>query len=1132
MNVYTRKRSIPIASTLVGLLLIIASCSTQKNTASTRWWQAFNARYNTYFNGAQAYIDGSLEKENGNKDNYTELLPLYTVANKGSREIGKSHFERAIEKSKKAIQRHSIKRKPEWNKTRKKTEKDIEWLNRREYNPFLWKAWMLMGRSQFHKGDFDEAASTFSYMSRLYEGQPAIYGKARAWLAKCYIEQDWMYDAEDVIRNYLRDSVNWRAQKEWNLTLTDYYLHTGDYAQAATYLQRVIKQEMRKKQKAREYFLLGQLYTRLQKREDAYRAYRRVIRQNPPYELEFNARIAMTEVMSHHNEKQMIARLKRMAANDNNKDYLDQVYYAIGNIHLNQQDTANAISAYEKGVEKGTRSGAEKGTLLLRLGNLYWQRQQFSDARRCYNAAIGMLDRDHNEYEQLSQRSIVLDQLVPYTEAIHLQDSLQALANMSEEERNAAIDRVIEDLKKKEREQKRQQQEAEAEQIQQQNAGTGLDIPGRNITPTTQQQDAVWYFYNPLAVAQGKTAFQQQWGKRENIDDWQRVNRTVVGNFDAPEDDLTPQQQDSIRQQQAIQDSISNAKDSVQNDPHRREYYLKQIPFTPEKKAESDIIIMQSLHQAGVILKDKLNNLYLSKNHLQRLKEQYGDQYENMDDVYYHMFLLYSRLDRHEEAQAYILLLRQKYPESKWTALLTDPYYQRNAIFGAQIEDSLYTATYIAFKENRYQEVLTNARMAKEQFPMGANRDKFLFLSGMTQLNKGNTEACKADLNNVVADYGGSRISELAGMILNGINAGRRVYGGQFALENMWNMRTEILQESSDSTQQRTLTAERNTPFAFLLMYNADSVSENKLLFEMAKYNFTNYMVRNFDIVIEQYADLSRMRFNGFRSFDEAHLYANQLHANHELRPLLEKTTPLIISEANLQLLGNTFTMEEYGDFYSKHFAPIKVTNLYLLTEPAELGDEKSMEDIVPNLPDDEEEEDEAATQDEQTTVMEEENTLVEEPENTIEELEYSPTPEESATIEEENTTIIEENIAPLEENIVTEETIEEEEREQEEPVFIEQEAPVSQPATPQQPAPQPQENTAVENPEAITPSTTLPPQPQEPAKKEVEEENEFEVIFTEDILPASAAPNTKQPTAPPPPIEEEEDEYYELEGV
>ena len=78
---------IPLLSII--LLIGIGSCSTQKNTAKSRWWHSFNARYNTYYNGTLAYIDGSLEKENGNKDNFTEMIPLYTVSNKNSRELGK-----------------------------------------------------------------------------------------------------------------------------------------------------------------------------------------------------------------------------------------------------------------------------------------------------------------------------------------------------------------------------------------------------------------------------------------------------------------------------------------------------------------------------------------------------------------------------------------------------------------------------------------------------------------------------------------------------------------------------------------------------------------------------------------------------------------------------------------------------------------------------------------------------------------------------------------------------------------------------------------------------------------------------------------------------------------------------------
>ena len=321
MDILNKRHIIPLIA--VAVLLLAAGCSTEKNTSQSRWWHSFNAKYNTYYNGSLAYIDGSLEKETGNKDNFTEMIPLYTVGNKTSKELGKAKYDVAIEKCQKAIKLHSIKRRPEWTKNRQKTERDVEWLNRKEYNPFLWKAWMLMGRSQFMKGAFDEAASTFAYMSRMYATQPAIYGRARAWLAKCYIEQDWVYDAEDVISKMRRDSMHWRAQKEWDYTYADYYIHTQRYEEAIPYLRKVIRHEMRRKQKARQWFLMGQMEAALGHKEKAYQAYKHVVRLNPPYELEFNARIAMTEVMAGGQAKKMVRRLKRMAASDNNKDYLD-----------------------------------------------------------------------------------------------------------------------------------------------------------------------------------------------------------------------------------------------------------------------------------------------------------------------------------------------------------------------------------------------------------------------------------------------------------------------------------------------------------------------------------------------------------------------------------------------------------------------------------------------------------------------------------------------------------------------------------------------------------------------------------------------------------------------------------------
>ena len=923
------------------IALILTGCSTQKNTAQSRWWHAFNAKYNTYYNGTLAYIDGSLEKETENKDNYTEQIPLYTVSNKNSREIGKANFDRAIEKCEKAIHQHSIKRRPEWTKNRRKTAKDIEWLSRREYNPFLWKAWMLMGRSQFYQGDFESAAATFSYMSRLYATQPAIYGKARAWLAKCYIEQNWNYDAEDVIRNMLRDSIHWRAQKEWDYTFADYYIHTGNAEQAIPYLRKVISHEMRRKQKAREWYLMGQLQASIGNKKEAYKAFRHVIRQNPPYELAFNARIAMTEVMAKDNAGKMISRLKRMAASDNNKEYQDQIYYAIGNIHLSRKDTLQAITAYEKGNQKSTRNGIEKGVLLLHLGDLYWTKEKFSDARRCYGEAIGLLDKDRKDYQQLANRSKVLDELVPYTDAVQLQDSLQQLARMSEKERNAAIDRVIDALKKKEKEERNRKAEEEAESTLRQDGGNfannnfaNNNSPQKNNENSTNTPaNGQWYFYSPLTVSQGKAQFQKLWGKRDNVDNWQRINKTVVANA-AGAEEMTDEQRDSLAQAAEQEELLKQTSDSAVNDPHRREYYLAQIPFTPEQLAESNKLLEDGLYHAGVIFKDKLDNLPLSRKSLLRLVNNHPD-YAHLDDAYYHLYLLYSRERKPEMAQTYLQKLKAEYPESQWTTLLSDPYYAENAKRGVQIEDSLYTLTYQAFRDGEYDKVERNAQISRNRFPDGANRDKFLFIGGLSKLNDGDIKSCLADLKEVVSKYPDSRLSEMAGMIINGVDAGRRLYGGKFDLNDVWTRRSIELNDR-DSTRQKGYSPERNASFVFLLAYDPDKTNENQLLFEMAKYNFTSYMARYFDINIEDLEGLHRMQISGFNSYDEARQYANAVYQQPAIKRLLGNVRAYVISEPNLKLLGTSHTYEEYEKFYSKHFAPLPVSKLPLLLEPAE----------------------------------------------------------------------------------------------------------------------------------------------------------------------------------------------------
>ncbi len=203
---------------------MLTGCSTKKNTRGSRFWHAFNARFNTYYNGTLAFEEGMQAQEKGNKDNYTDFIPYFTVGNEQSRKIGTSNYKTAITKSQKAIQLHSIKKKPAMKGGKKLSPKQKAYRSREEFNPFLKHAWLMMGKAQFRQGEFIEAASTFSYITRHYAAEPLVANEARTWLARCYAGVDWFYDAEDVIDKIKRDTINSRVRKSLDATMADLLL--------------------------------------------------------------------------------------------------------------------------------------------------------------------------------------------------------------------------------------------------------------------------------------------------------------------------------------------------------------------------------------------------------------------------------------------------------------------------------------------------------------------------------------------------------------------------------------------------------------------------------------------------------------------------------------------------------------------------------------------------------------------------------------------------------------------------------------------------------------------------------------------------------------------------------------------
>ena len=348
-----------------------------------------------------------------------------------------------------------------------------------------------------------------------------------------------------------------------------------------------------------------------------------------------------------------------------------------------------------------------------------------------------------------------------------------------------------------------------------------------------------------MLVIQGRQDFQKRWGKRPNEDNWRRSNRTVVSDFAEEEgenaDSLAELPADSLAEEPA---------DSAALDPHERAYYLAQIPFSEEARAASDAIIQDGLFNAGIIEKDDLEDFPLAAETLNRLTSQYKG-FDRLAEAYYHLFLLYSRWGRPAEAEEARSQMALLYPDHELTRLVTAPDFERTARYGREIEDSLYAATYRAYRLRDTLSVSRNFQVSTEKYPSGLNRPKFIFVHALSRLATAPRQELLTELRDLLSQFPESDVSPMAGMIVKGLESGRQFGSGTFDLGSLWDRRTA----SADSLAQglaegAAFTAERHAPFLFVLAYPTDSLDDRQLLYEMAHFNFATFVVRGFDMEV------------------------------------------------------------------------------------------------------------------------------------------------------------------------------------------------------------------------------------------------------------------------------------------
>ena len=346
-------------SALSLFMLTMLGCSNKKNTAISRGYQAMTTRYNVYYNGRESLEKGKENIENAYKPDYSQILKMYPVGDKSTKGAAFSQCNRALDKCQTAIKLHSMRKKPVKKPGKMKDPDYAAFYAQEEFNSKMDDVWMLMGEAKYYNEDFLGASATFTYVEKHFSVHKDLVVKASIWRARALMEMDWLYEADEILSNISDDDLNFENQEFYAAAMANLRLKQNEKAEALKYLKQAIPSAENRKEKTRFYFIAAQLNQDLGHNDVAYAYYDSVIRKCPDYEMQFNARIRQSEVVPGDlaNTDRIVAKLKKAAKSSKNKDYLDQIYYAIGNVYLTKGDTATAIKNYIVSAESSTRNG-------------------------------------------------------------------------------------------------------------------------------------------------------------------------------------------------------------------------------------------------------------------------------------------------------------------------------------------------------------------------------------------------------------------------------------------------------------------------------------------------------------------------------------------------------------------------------------------------------------------------------------------------------------------------------------------------------------------------------------------------------------------------------------------------------
>ena len=873
-------------------LLIVFGCSTEKNTFVTRSYHNITARYNIYFNGYESFNGGVLKLEKQYRDDYTNIIPVFNYSDEKIAQSIASDMDRAINKSTKVITFHSITAKP---KTKKKylTEKDKAFLQKTEYNKWIDDSYLLMGKSHFYKHDFALSVETFNFLIKRFNDEPSKH-EALIWLARAYNEREDFRESEKIL-TLLQSDVYFpkKLRSSFNATYADFYLKQEEIDKCIPKLELALKYVKKKKNKLRYSFLLAQLYQQNGDIKKASEMYQKVIKKNPPYEMTFNAQMNLASLYQTEKSKGKNIReqLMKMLKDEKNKEFRDQIYYALGQVEMADNNLDKALEYFKMSAAQSVNNDNQKVKSYLTVADIYYEVPEYKLAQAYYDSAVAMIEEDYPDYNLIFNKSEYLSTLVKDLTTIEVEDSLQAMAKMSEADRINKIDAAIQALIAEENAAKQAQREA-----MMQNQYDRMNYQTDRTNATGQGKN--WYFYNTQAVTIGKREFQTKWGARKLEDNWRRsVKRTVIS--------------EEVTDNQTNQNETNTEKVNLVTDRKKREYYLQYIPVTDSMMEASTNRVIEAYFEAGNIYKNDLEDYKQAESMYKDLNRRFPDN-KYYVAAYYELYKLCQQNQDASCAEKYKNIIIGNHPESLYAKVLKNPNYFKELEAEQKKVSNLYEDTYNKFKAGYYAAVISNADRAVREFPDDVLIPKFKFLRAVAIGKTTNPVVFNEELKKFIAEFSESELKPKAEYLLASLSK---------TDEEVQKIEEQIKIEEQQAAAEELYKYEEGSKYYYLMVVNSQA-DVNQLNFNVINYNLDNYSESNFETSRGDVGTNYKMvRVFTIKTKKEALSYLKAINQVKDIFKDVNQTElyTFIISENNYQKFIKDGSVEKYMLFYNKY---------------------------------------------------------------------------------------------------------------------------------------------------------------------------------------------------------------------